>query len=375
MKRLACLLLAACSSDPSVSPTPGACASATDTASATAALGAGNSCVSLSEGSYAGPFKVPAGVKLTARARATITGGSATEPAILLGEGASVSNLDVTGAVGVGIAVRGATAVVKDVTVTGSGSAGIAVRGGDLTIGSSTISNNKLGLWISGAHVMITAGSVSSNGGQSLSNGTGIVVQDGAKLDLDGTTVEKNEGTGILIDGAASTANVMNANVTDNGERGIWAQKIHGTIDLPALRVEKTNIMRNKVVGLGGLEARGIIIIGGLVSDTVAAPVVTNLATTESVGDGIGLFGGTTDVKIDADVKLSANPRAAALIDGVTTGGIIIIGGSVAAGASGLKVVVQNGATNIQVDAANTSTTTTPLGISAPQISVPTVLQ
>ena len=81
-------------------------------------------------------------------------------------------------------------------------------------------------------------------------------------------------------------------------------------------------------------------------------------------------------MRIDADVKLSANPRAAALLDGVpTTGGIIIIGGTIAAGASGLKVVVQNSAdSSVQIDAANKSTTTTPLGVSAPQIAVPAVL-
>lgn len=361
--------------------------SAHDAASAQSSLAEAKpgACVVLPAGSYAGPFNVPAGVGLVAQAgaRVTITGGTAQEPAVSLGEGAELAGVDVVGSGGVGIALRAANALVASVTVSGAKNAAFAVlcreestpgcKTGTVSLTDVQLSTSGLGLWVSGAHVVMKGGGSTSHAGTSLAAAAGVIAQDGAKLDLENVTVEKNEGVGILVDGAATTASIKKANVNENGERGIWAQRVAGTLDSPAIRIEECQLTKNKIVGLGAVESHGIIIVGGKISDTVAAPLVTNLESTESIGDGIGIFSKSGDFKLESTL-LEANARAAGVIDG-SERGIIIVGGKVGAGASGLKIVVQNSkSADVQVSKDDLSTTTKPLGISAPNLALPPVL-
>ncbi len=126
-------------------------------------------------------------------------------------------------------------------------------------------------------------------------------------------------------------------------------------------------------MGVGAVESRGIIIVGGRIGDTVAAPVVTNLEITEPIGDGVGLFNGSSDFRLDSAL-VESNARAAGVIDG-TDRGIIIVGGTVGAGASGLKFVVQNSkATDIQIPPNDRSTPATILGVSDQKLVLPPVL-
>lgn len=353
----------------------------TDAAKSALASAASGSCVFLTGATYAGPLTVPAGVTIAspAGARTKISGGTEKEPAVTLAEGAGIANVDVDAAPGVAIAVRAGNAHVTDVKVTGAKTAALAVlcRGdacasGVVEVSKATFATSALGVWISGAHVLLKDGASSGHASDSLTAAAGVVAQDGAKLELDNFTVEKNQGAGVLIDGAATTASIKNSTVSENGERGVWVQRVQGTIDAPAVRIEQSTLVKNKIVGLGSVEARGIIVIGGRIADTQAAPVVTNLATTEQVGDGLGVFGGSTDVKVDG-AKLEANARAAGVIDG-SDRGIIVIGGDVAAGPSGLKIVVQNATgADVQVPEANRSTTDKPLGVSAPKLQLPPI--
>ncbi len=352
---------------------------------------AAGSCVVLPPGSYAGPFTVPAGVSLVAQvgARATVTGGTAQEPAITLGEGAQLALVDVVDAAGVAVAVRAASALVTNVTVNGAKNAAIAVlchdghdghdgasmpcSAGTVTLTDVMLTKSALGLWVSGAHVAWKGGASSSHAGTGLSAAAGVIAKDGAKLDLENVTVEKNAGVGVLIDGATTTAAIKNATVNENGERGIWAQRVNGTLAAPAVMIEGSQVTKNKIVGVGAVESHGIIIVSGRIADTVAAPVVTDLESTELVGDGFGVFAGSGDFKVDG-TTVETNARAAGLIDS-SDRGIIIVSGLVGTSASGLRVVVQNNkGADVQVAETDRSMPPKALGISAPKLALPPVL-
>jgi hypothetical protein len=198
-----------------------------------------------------------------------------------------------------------------------------------------------------------------------------LVALEGARVELEGVRLSKNQGLGVLLDGSSTTARFKDVEVSDNTERGLWAQRLSGTSASPALLIEgKSSFLRNRIVGLGALESRGIIFVGGRIADTQLAPLTTNLGQTEDVGDGLGLFEGSGDVKLD-QVELSGNARAAGLIDKGERG-IIFVGGKVES--TGLKVVVQNTTQAVQVDDAQKSVTPKALGFSAPKFGVPAVL-
>ena len=359
---------------------------AADAGSARAALASGSagSCVVLTSGSYAGPFVVPAGAALVAQAgsRATVTGGTAQQPAISLGEGAQLGGIDVSDSGGVGIAVRAASAVLSDVTVTGSKGAALAVlcreggapcAAGIVSLTKVALTKSLLGLWVSGAHVVMKDGSSASHAGTGLSAAAGVIAQDGARLELDNVNVDKNQGVGVLVDGAATTASIKDGTVSENGERGVWGQRLAGTIDAPALKLTGALVTKNRIVGVGAVESRGIIIVSGRIADTVAAPLATDLEGTEMVGDGIGLFAGSGDFKLDGAV-VEANARAAGIIDDASDRGIIIVSGKVGAGGSGLKFVVQNTKAPVQIPEIDRSAPPKALGISAPKLALPPVL-
>lgn len=360
--------------------------SASDANEARAALAGSptGTCVVLAGGSYAGPFDVPAGVSLVAQngSKVTVTGGTAQNAAIALAEGSQLYGVDVVDSVGVGVAVRAANALVGAVTVTGSKSAALAIlckeaatpgcQAGAVKLTEVVLEKSVLGLWVSGAHVVMKNGSSDNHAGTSLSAAAGVIATDGASLDMDGTLVEKNQGAGILIDGAQTKASIKNATINENGERGLWAQRVAGTLDAPAVRIEGCTITKNKVVGVGSVAVRGIIIVGGKVAETVAAPVTTSLKTNEQVGDGIGFFD-SGDIKVDG-TTFESNARAAGVLDNALSS-IIIVGGKVGVGASGLKFVVQNTTGSaVQVSSGDLSVPEKALGISKPTLSLPSVL-
>ncbi len=341
-------------------------------------------CVVLTAATYAGPLNVPVGVALVAQngSRAKITGGTAQDAAVSLAEGAQLSGLDVMDSVGVGIAIRAASALVNGVTVTGSKSAALGVlckeaatpgcATGSVTLTNVVLEKSSLGLWVSGAHVVMKGGSSDNHASTSLSAAAGVIAQDGARLELDGVLVEKNQGVGILIDGPQTKASIKHAILNENGERGLWAQRVSGTLDTPAVRLDDCQVTKNKIVGVGAVESRGIIIVGGRIAETVASPLVTNLESTEQIGDGVVLFG-SGDFKLDGSI-VESNARAAGIVDG-SDRGIIIVGGKVSAGPLGLKFVVQNtkGA-DVQIPDADRSALPKALGVSAPKLLLPPVL-
>ncbi len=351
------------------------------------------SCVLVVSQTYAGNFVVPQGVTLASAqgSRAIITGTDASSAAIELtgGEGSGVYGLDVNGSAQVGITVRNGAASIQNVNVSGAKSAGIAAicaaptncQDGAhvLQMSAVNITGNDTGLWTKGEDIQMSGGAVSNNSGQSLTAGNGVIAFGGAHVTLDGTTVANNDQVGILVDGAGgTTGDLKSVTVSQNGARGIWAQGLTGTIPNPALTIEGTSLVSgNKIVGLGATSSHGIIFVGGKIENTIESPVATDLGTQEQIGDGFGIFGGSGDVKLDT-VDVSANARAAGLLD-TTTGVIIFVGGTVAPGASNLKIVVQNttpaNAALQQLPPDSTSTTASPLYVSAPQIQTGSLVE
>jgi hypothetical protein len=338
-------------------------------------------CVLLA-GDTAGPLSVPKGVIVAAQRGATVTiAGNGAEPVVTLAEAAQLVSVRVTGGKGVGVAVRGPSAVVRDVRVDGAASAALAVRCAPacttetsfVTLRNVTLENSQMGLWASAALVRWTQGASLSHASTGLTAAAGLVALDGARVELDTVRISKNQGLGVLLDGATTSGKFKDVEVSDNNERGLWAQRLQGTLDAPALLIEgKSSFDRNRIVGLGALESRGIIFVGGRIADTQLAPQVTNLGQTEDVGDGVGLFEGTGDIKLD-QVELSRNARTAGLIDKGERG-IIFVGGKVESSGTGLKIVVQNTSPSVQLDEAQKSVAAKALGVSAPKIGVSPVL-
>ena len=396
---LVVIALAACSKSSSVAsggaPAGLSCSSTTDggatAASLTAALGsaAAGSCVLVTTATYTGSFQVPAGVTLASEngQQATFTGGTSTEPVIAIagGAGSGLWNVDVTGAAGVGVAVRNGAATISNVTVTGAKSAAFAAlcsgascltTAGQIVIDSSTFVQSELGIWVSGALVSMTGGGCTDESTTSLSGGMGVVVLAGGRVELTNVDVERNSGVGVLIDGAGgTTALIQSSTVSNNLDRGVWAQNLTGTMDNPALSMNATQIENNKIVGLGAVGSTGIIIVGGDIKLTADAPVVTTLGETDQIGDGAGFFGGSADIKL-TNVAITDNARADGLIDH-NIGAIIIVGGDVVGGSADLLVVVQDSQDmqDVQVPTADLSSVKTPLSVSAPTIPLATVLQ
>src|SRR5205814_1154356 len=84
---------------------------------------------------------------------------------------------------------------------------------GSIALTNVVLKTSSLGLWVSGAHVVMKGGSSDNHAGTSLSAAAGVIAQDGASLELDGVLVEKNQGVGILIDGPQTKASIKNTNV------------------------------------------------------------------------------------------------------------------------------------------------------------------
>jgi hypothetical protein len=321
------------------------------------------SCVVLTGSSYG------AGTEYTVKEGVTLTGGKGLRPGVdrgIIVVGGSVANLDVTNGAGVGIAVKGGGAI-HDVKVSGAKGAALTVTG-VTTLEDVVLEKSATGLLGKDAKITMKGGRVAENGTTSLTSGAGIIVTGGTTLDLDGTVIEKNDGPGLVVDGNASKLVARNVKVLDNAAQGVWVQGAEGTLDAPAALIEQSEVSRNKLVGVGAFESRGIIVVGGRIGETRSAPAVTNIAKTEDVGDGLGIFKGG-DVRV-TDAALEANTRAAGIIDG-SDRGIIVVGGKVTAGPSNLKIVVQNTTAQVDVGSDLRSETSEPLGIVAAKLQIP----
>jgi Right handed beta helix region len=354
-----------------------------DSSSLTAALSAASpgSCVLLEQATYAGVFAVPAGVTLASPQgiRAVLRGGTPVQPTVSLvgAVGSGLSNLDVQVTGGVGLDIDGGPVLISDVTVSGATAAAAAASCGAPCTSTATIALSDVDLGTSLVGLSASGAFVTWNGGAShdhsamgqLTGGDGIVASQGATLQLTGVTVTNNGGVGVLVDGTAGTsATLTNVTVSGNAGRGIWAQNLTGSVDAPALMLTQTTVTQNRIVGLGVLASTGVLVTGGSIDSTVSAPVATDVGSVENVGDGVDLFGGTSDVRIDS-TSITNNARAAGVIDAAGTG-IDVVSTNVQAGGSSLLFVIQRSSNAVDVPAASTSSVQAPLPIASGALPV-----
>jgi hypothetical protein len=354
-----------------------------DSSSLTAALAGASpgSCVLLEQATYEGVFSVPAGVTLASPqgVRGVLRGGTSTQPTVLLvgAVGSGLSNLDVQVTGGVGLDINGGPVLISDVSVSGATGAAAAascsqpctsttsVALSDVDLGTSLV-----GLSVSGAFVTWNGGASHDHGSMGqLAGGDGIVASQGATLQLTGVTVTNNAGVGVLVDGAGGTsATLANVTVSGNAGRGIWAQNLTGSASAPALTLTQTTVTQNRIVGVGVLASSGVVVTGGSIDSTIDAPVATDVGSVQNVGDGVDLFGGSSDVRIDS-AAITNNARAAGVIDAAGTG-IDVVNTNVLASGSSLLFVVQRSTNPVGVPSASTSSVQTPLPIASGAVPV-----
>jgi nitrous oxidase accessory protein NosD len=159
--------------------------------------------------------------------------------------------------------------------------------------------------------VRIENSRIADMAGTGLTDGSGVVAFDGAKLTMQGVTVEGNQAIGVLIDGEQTSVTLADCTVKNNGSRGIWIQRA----TQGGVKIERGLVSGNSLVGIGARDSASLTILGTEVLDTKAVRVQVDLSTREDVGDGIGLFSGVHDTLVE-NVISRGNARAQVLADG-----------------------------------------------------------
>ncbi len=292
----------------------------------TASLGTATAgdCVLLTKGTYRGNFVVPVDVSVVASEGDTVTlrGTEQGSPVLTVRGGAKtvVRGIRIDVSSGGGIVVEPGPVNMEGVSVTGSSQAGLTASCNQAdcdqrqsTVKDCEFSNNTTGIVVSGAKLKLQAGRVADNQGPGLTDGSGIVVANGASLELEDTTVENNGGAGVLIDGAATRALLTRPTVRGNKGRGVWAQGLAGA---GTLQVMGGAFSQNNLVAVGSIMSEGILLKDATIATTQKLPVIINLGRTEYIGDGVGLFRGTRATSLE-NLTLTDNARAQGLLDSV----------------------------------------------------------
>ena len=343
------------------------------------------SCVVLEEGSYSGPLQVPRGVKLVAAAgaRVTITSSDKDEPAITLdgSPNSGVYGISVDDAQHNGILVDGASSELVDVTISDAVRAGLAIScdesscldaGEGVVVDGIEISGCSMGIWVSGARLSMTDSTIKDNTSLSTSGGWGVVATDGAETNISDSSIDGND-FGMLFDGAQTTADLEDMEVIQNAERGIWLQNLQGTQSDPAFVLSGTNTMveANGALAVGAFNTLGIIITNGWFKDTVSIPLMLDIDNTIDIGDGIGLFASTGEVRVE-DSTFTNNARAQVLVD-TPSNAIDFYANTFDVAGGQYEVVVQNDTenTNPNFDSATQTTLPNPLGVPPAGVGVP----
>lgn len=340
MKRLAVFTLAltavACGEGIGTLPAGVECSSTVaggDSVTEALANASPGTCVVLRGGTYTGPFRVDEGVSLVAAKgeEVVLEADVDNETSVVRIEGGAGSGLvgvhvRAHGSIGVGVSDGPAT--ISNVRVSGSPRRGMLALcpSGDcgpqqeVSLRDVAVESGDFGIWAAGAFVRAEGVKVSGNGSTGL-YGYGLVANHGASLTVDGLLIEETRDVGILvddIDGPGGTRAILDEiTVTGNDGRGLWAQGLRGSLEDPALEVTGATIEANAIVGLGGSDSVGIIIVDGTLGRTTGEETevsVDGAPATEWVGDGISLRDGVRDVLFQG-VDIAYNDRAQVLID------------------------------------------------------------
>jgi hypothetical protein len=353
-----------------------------DVASVQNALAAApaGACVLMEEGRYETALVVPDGVILAAEVgRAVeVTGDPAVDVGISLGRGASLHGITLKPRSKFGVSLAPGAQVISVAVLRAVQVGAISWCEEDCSQGDFTVLNdvdlveNSVGLLVRGGRVRMLRGRILSSQGSSLASGYGAVASNGAVLELDGTVVENNEQVGVLLDGSqGASAMLQRTAVQNNRGRGVWAQSLAGTASAPKLQVLESTLERNRLVGLGARNSRGVLVQGGRVLSTVVGRVAgPSPGVLIEVGDGVGLFDGSSDVQIDS-VALERNSRCQVLVDQGLTG-LRVFGGSLVSEAGQLGIVVQRTTEMVDAPAVTVLQPGSELPVSAPVLNVPT---
>lgn len=358
---------------------------ATSQSSLDAALGSAGAgaCIALGPGDYK-PVTLPPGVSLLGKGITSV----------------SIAGLSVSG--GTNATVRGVT--VKDGGVSITNAAGFKldrvkiVQGktfglwsldSEVTVLNSTISDN-LGLGIIGQckdkcteKPKLSLQGLLANGNQTVG-----VLARGITLEIKGAQVSASKSKDFLfgrgVETGDSVVNVSGLVVQDNVEAGIFVDGGEAMLgpDLKVMRnVRGVQIQRvakatlqgfevrdNKAVGIGvDNGAKGVIVLGGLVTGTIKHVVPTDIGGSREVGDAINWLHGS-ELTLDFTVKIEGSGRNPLVLDATAVGsfagalgggdetlGVIVLGGkepsmpATVKIASGIKVDIRGSADAIPV--------------------------
>ncbi len=279
-------------------------------------------CVILPSGTYTGSFVLPEDVSLAASAGATVTltGG---DPVLSVrgGSRSSVQGLRIVAGSGSGIVIEPGPVKLVSVSVTQSAKNGLTATctrsdcdEREVTLTDCELSQNAVGLRVKGARVRVEGGRIAEQAGKSLSAGSGVVGSDGASITLNAVIIEGNENIGVLLDGAATRSTIDACVVKNNQGRGIWAQGQTQPDGGATVTVTGGEVSGNRLLGIGARDSAGLVVRQVVVQDTVAVRVPIDIARSEDVGDGVGLFSGTTNATLE-NITSRRNARAQLLAD------------------------------------------------------------
>lgn len=138
-------------------------------------------------------------------------------------------------------------------------------------------------------------------------------------VSLKSSTVSDGEGQGIVVDGASGVGDdpdpifltVDSCMVAGNKDRGVWLQRLGATKG--SISLLKNTFSGNWLMGMGGVQIKGVLMDGGEVSGTKKTAIMVGGASLE-MGDGIQVMDQSSmQVK---GVKFSNNERLSLLFDG-----------------------------------------------------------
>jgi hypothetical protein len=312
-------------------------------------------CVILPAGTFSGSFVLPEDVSLAASegADVTLTGG---DPVLTIkgGRRSTVQGVRIVATGGNGVAIDPGPAQLIAVKVTQAQRSAITANcmkdcaDKAVTLTDCELTKSGTGLRAAGLPVRIERGRVAEQVGAALSSGSGVVALAGAVVTMNEVTVEQNQNVGVLLDGATTRATITGCTIRNNQGRGLWAQgQVVNAAGESSVTVSGGEVSGNLLVGIGARDSAGLVVRQARILATKSVRVPIDISRSEDVGDGIGLFSGTSGATIEG-VTLADNARAQVLAD--QSGPGVRVGGTMSGGR--FRVVVQRTSSTVMVEPA-----------------------
>jgi hypothetical protein len=166
----------------------------------------------------------------------------------------------------------------------------------------------------------------------------GAVFGGDADVETRGLAVRAGDAHGVLCDGARTRH--VNAQITDNGFAGFWAQNLSSF----EVSGDMTTIRGNGFAGIAVVDATGAVIQEATIEDTVEKLGLTGPTAAVTAGDGLHLVRSSVEL---ANLVLVDNPRVGLLLDlgGASTADLAVRLENVSVDGSGeaLGAIAQNG--------------------------------